>query len=406
MDELAIVEQIEKSLDQGIGQGIFPGGAVLLQRDRMSEIAVYRGKTGIGEQEPLVTEQTLYDLASLTKVVVTLPLILLSVQKGKLSLTDSVVTHLPQLGEGHEGSEKEKIKIIHLLTHTSGLPAWRPFFVKGSGKREYLHMIAEEQMIYKPGEQVVYSDLGFMLLGFILEEVWQTELSELAKQWIFEPSGMKYTGYLPLEQPALRELAIAPTEEGNPFERNMAEQYIWQLEAVEDPRAAEWRRTLEHFAWRQEVIRGHVHDCNAYHGLEGVSGHAGLFSTLTDVARYMRIWTDKDAPVRIDPLLLSFAVRAQTGAVAPRRAVGWEASTTGGTLEQVAHGCTGGDLLSEQAFGHTGFTGTSIWSDPVRGATLITLTNRVHPIVHTSMNTWRRTHHNQIFSGIKPVGTS
>lgn len=406
MDELAIVEQIEKSLDLGISQGIFPGGAVWLLRQNKPAITVCRGKAGSGEQEPLVTEQTLYDLASLTKVVVTLPLILLSVQHGKLSLTDSVVTHLPQLGEGHGGAEKEKIKIIHLLTHSSGLPAWRPFFLKGSGKRDYLRMIAEEQMIYKPGEQVVYSDLGFMLLGFILEEIWQTELSALAKQWVFEPSGMTHTGYLPQSQPVLRDCLIAPAEEGTPFERNMAEQYIWQLEAAEDPRAAGWRAACEGFAWRQDVIRGQVHDCNAYHGLEGVSGHAGLFSTLTDVARYMRIWTSEDAPVRIDPLLLSFAARAQTGSAVPRRAVGWEASATGGSLDQIAHGCTGGDLLSEKAFGHTGFTGTSIWSDPLRGATLITLTNRVHPIVHTAMNAWRRAHHNQIFSSIKPVGTS
>lgn len=406
MDKNAITLQIEKSLDRGIDQKIFPGGAVLLQRKGMSDITVYRGRTGYATDDEPITSDTLYDLASLTKVVVTLPLILLSVQHGKLSLTDSVVTHLPEFGEGPGKSEKEQIKIIHLLTHSSGLPAWRPFFIKGHGKREYLHYIADESLIYKPGENVVYSDLGFMLLGFVLEEIWGEELDALAKRLIFRPSGMTRTTYLPLEQASLKECVIAPAEEGSPFEWNMAKQFLMQLDAVQDPRAEEWRAALDAFSWRKGVIRGHVHDCNAYHGMGGVSGHAGLFSSLEDLSHYMRIWTSADAPVRMDPILRAFAIRAQTGQSVPRRAVGWEASAPGGELAQIAHGCTGGDLLSEQAFGHSGFTGTSIWSDPVRGATLITLTNRVHPVVNTNMNAWRRSHHNVVFGTIQPVGTS
>lgn len=403
MEQTALIEKMKNSLDDGIAQGIFPGGAVCLLQNGQPALSVARGKTGTAADEPSVTANTVYDMASLTKVMVTLPLILLSVQHGKLSLTDPVAHHLPELREGADKLGKEKIKVIHLLTHSAGLPAWRPYFLRGSGQREYLRLIAEETMLGQPGEQVVYSDVGFMLLGFLLERIWQEELPSLARRLLFQPSGMHHTGYLPLQQPAWKECVIAPTEEGNPYERDMVEHYILQREAVEDPRVAEWKEALESFSWREGIIRGSVHDCNAHHGLGGVSGHAGLFSTLNDVARYMAIWTTADAPVRIDPLLRSFSTRALTDPHAPRRAAGWEAAAAGGGLKQIAHGCTGGDLLSDRAFGHTGFTGTSIWSDPVRGATLITLTNRVHPVVNTQMNTWRRAHHNRLFSAIPPV---
>mgnify|MGYP001177952167 CR=1 FL=1 len=403
MDRIALMEKMRNSLDAGIKQGIFPGGAVCLLREGEEAITLARGKTGTASAEPLAAADTLYDMASLTKVMVTLPLVLLSVQDGRLSLSDPVVDYLPELGEGTDKSTKEKIKVIHLLTHSSGLAAWRPYFLRGSGQAEYVRLIADEPMLGQPGEAVVYSDLGFMLLGFLLERVWQEELPSLAKRLVFDPSGMHHTGYLPLQQPAWKECTIAPTEEGNRYEQNMALQYIVQLEATGDPRAAEWKDMLDNFGWRQGVIRGTVHDCNAYYGLQGVSGHAGLFSTLDDAARYMAIWTTADAPVRIDPILRAFSTRAQTDLLAPRRAVGWEASAPGGGLKQAAYGCTGGDLLSDCAFGHSGFTGTSIWSDPMRRATLITLTNRVHPVVSTQMNRWRRAHHNQLFSAIPPM---
>lgn len=405
MDQIALMEKMQNSLDAGIAKGIFPGGVACLMQGGNTTVTAARGRIGTADGEPLAAAGTLYDMASLTKVMVTLPLVLLSVQSGKLSLSESVIDYLPELGEGPDKSFKEKIKVIHLLTHSSGLPAWRPYFLRASSREEYMRFIAAELLIGQPGEQVVYSDLGFMLLGFLLERVWEEELPSLAKRLLFLPSGMHQTGYAPLQELACQERCIAPTEEGNRFEYDMARQYVIQLEVAGDPRAAVWKEALESFAWRQEVIRGDVHDCNAYYGLQGASGHAGLFSTLEDTARYMAIWTTADAPVRIDPLLRAFSTRSLTDPHAPRRAAGWEASATGGNLKQAAHGCTGGDAISELAFGHTGFTGTSIWSDPMRGATLITLTNRVHPVVSTEMNRWRRGHHNQLFSAIPPVGT-
>jgi CubicO group peptidase (beta-lactamase class C family) len=402
MDEQEILNRMENSLARGIEQGIFPGAVASLMRKGGPVVTAIQGNAGTGSYAVPVNEYTQYDMASLTKVMVTLPLVLLSVQQGKLSLTDDVALYLPELGEGADREGKLAIKVVHLLTHTSGLPAWRPFFLMGKGKKEYLRLIAGERMIGTPGKQVVYSDPGFMLLGFLLERIWDEDLDALAKRMIFQPSGMIHTCYLLQKEPYLQVGAIAPTENGNLFEQNMAQQYLSELEPADHPKVT----GQASFEWRQGIICGTVHDCNAHYGLDGVSGHAGLFSTLTDVERYMEIWTSDEAPVRIDPLLRAMSTRSLTNPHLQRRGLGWIVSAAGGALDQIAAGCSGGDLLSDRAFGHTGFTGTSIWSDPVRGATLITLTNRVHPTASPHIGSWRIAHHNHIFSGIKPVSVS
>ncbi|MGG1658150.1 serine hydrolase domain-containing protein [Brevibacillus sp. NRS-1366] len=406
MNTEQIREKIERSLEAGMDQGIFPGGAVSMLRNGEPALTVCKGMTGLGPEATPVDIYTLYDMASLTKVMVTLPLVLISVQEGKLSLTDAITTYLPELAEGEDKESKAKIKVIHLLTHTSGLPAWRPFFLLANSKSKYLRQIAHEPMVDSPGREVIYSDLGFMLLGFLLERIWDEELDVLAKRLIFEPSGMIHSSYLPLAQAHLRELNIAPTEKGNSFEGNMAVHYLAELSAGRPQYAKEWQQKLGTYTWRKDVICGTVHDCNAYYGLGGVSGHAGLFSTLADVQRYMQIWTSDDAPVRIDAVLRAHSTRSLTDPSVHRRGLGWIISSSGGSLAQVAAGCSGGDVVSGRAFGHTGFTGTSIWSDPAREVTVITLTNRVHPEVSPLIGSWRMSHHNQLFSGVGPVGTS
>ncbi|MGG4444347.1 serine hydrolase domain-containing protein [Brevibacillus fortis] len=406
MNVQQIRETMESSLTQGIRQGIFPGGAVSLLRNGSSAVTVCMGKTSYGHDGRPVHSQTLYDMASLTKVMVALPLILISVQEGKLSLTDSVTNYLPELASAHDQERKGQIKIIHLLTHTSGLPAWRPYFLLGKNREEYLRLIANESMLDAPGRNIVYSDLGFMLLGFLLEHIWDEELDALAKRLIFQPSGMIHTSYLPLEQTSLQGLDIAATEKGNAFEQNMAVTYLSELTEARHPLALEWQQALAGYGWREGVICGTVHDCNANYGLRGVSGHAGLFSTLADTERYMHIWTSGKAPVQLDSTLCALATRSLTDHSIHRRGLGWIISPTGGSLDQLAAGCSGGDLVSEGAFGHTGFTGTSIWSDPARDVTLITLTNRVHPVASPLIGAWRTAHHNRIFSISNPDRTS
>lgn len=406
MNESERKARLEKSVEDGIRSGIFPGAAVSVMRAGSQTLTTVKGRIGQEAGAAAVDEQTLYDLASLTKVMVTLPLVLLSIQVGKLSLADALVTHVPELAAGKDSERKGQIRVAHLLTHTAGLPAWRPYFVIGTGREEYIRLMAEESLIATCGREVVYSDLGFMLLGFVLERIWDEPLDALAARLIFQPSGMASTCYLPLRQKSLPISGIAQTENGNEYERNMAQNYLADLAPFDHPQVAQWREKLADYPWRQGVICGTVHDCNAHYGLEGVSGHAGLFSTVRDVERYMAIWTTADAPVRIDPLLRALSTRSHTDFSAQRRGLGWIASATGGSLEQLAAGCTGGDLASERAFGHTGFTGTSIWSDPVRGMTIITLTNRVHPVPSPLIGAWRIAHHNQLWNGVSKEGRS
>ncbi|UFJ43417.1 beta-lactamase family protein [Brevibacillus humidisoli] len=402
-EKTQLEQRMAQSLERGIAAGVFPGGVCRLIINREETITVARGRTETAGKGVPVEEHTVYDLASLTKVVVTLPLILLSVQAGRLSLTEPVVNYIPELRGGRDHTRKGQMTIYHLLTHTSGLPAWRPYFIPYRGREAYVRAIAEEAMEAAPGQQVVYSDLGFMLLGFLLERIWDESLDQVARRLLFEPLGMRQTSYLPADAWQGRSSTIAPTEEGNLYESHMVADYL-QNESThgESPLYAAVCDRYEGFVWREGVICGTVHDCNAHYGLAGVSGHAGLFSSIGDLDRYMRIWSEPDAAGFLDPMLRDFATRCQSGQLTPMRAVGWEYSATGGTPEQTAAGCSGGDLVSSTAFGHTGFTGTSIWHDPLRRATLITLTNRVHPVVSDQMVKWRKAHHNTVFAGIRP----
>jgi serine-type D-Ala-D-Ala carboxypeptidase len=378
---------METSLYQAIKEKIFPGGiSSFIQTGKGPETAV-AGKLSFHETAAEVTLDTIYDLASLTKVTATLPAILLSIQKGKLLLFDRVEEYIPEFCTGHDQHFKRNITIFHLLTHTSGLPAWRPFFVKCRGTRDYIEAIAKEPLMGRPGKKVVYSDLGFMLLGFILERVWDLELAELTKQLVFQPLSMKNTGYL-------SQGVIAPTENGNEIEKNMALEY---LKANKRPGAFTFmEEELVAVPWRKEAIQGTVHDCNAFYGLNGVSGHAGLFSTICDLQKYMKIWSETDNNF-LDPLLKKLATEAKTGKLAPMRGLGWESASTGGTMEQLIQSCSAGDLVSPAAFGHTGFTGTFMWHDPVRESTLIVLSNRVHPHGNGAIINWRKKQANIVF---------
>jgi serine-type D-Ala-D-Ala carboxypeptidase len=392
-----LMEKMVESMTSGIEGEVFPGGISSVALAGNPPLTVVKGKLTYGTEAADVSIDTLYDLASLTKVTATLPAILLSVQSGKLLLSDCVEEYIPEFCTGNDSQRKRQITIFHLLTHTSGLPAWRPYFVTCNGPEEYIMAISTDPLIGEPGRQVVYSDLGFMLLGFILERIWDMKLEEIAEQLIFHPLGMSSTGYRPTDDPVLKKCSIAPTELGNQHEKNTTLAY---LEEQKQHGAFVFSKELvEKLPWRDEMIVGTVHDGNAFYGLNGVSGHAGLFSTISDLQRYMEIWSAPNNSF-IDPLLREFAANCQTGLLVPRRALGWEAAAAGGTIEQVVHSCSGGDLVSASAFGHTGFTGTSMWHDPVRQSTLIILTNRVHPKVNNAILKWRKKHANLIFAEV------
>jgi len=392
----SINQLLSEKLDQGLRNHLFTGGSIGLFYDQGKSIIVSHGLTSIDNGKP-IDKLTVFDLASLTKVVATLPSILVSIQSGKLSLIDNVTDFIPELGE-----DKKDITIFHLLTHTSGLPAWRPYFINHNGRDAYIQAIANEPLVGRPGEQVIYSDLGFMLLGFVLERIWDETLDKVADELIFKPLDMKFTNYTPLNSTGNAVPSFAATELGNEFEYKMVIDYLAQQEAKQNPDGSLKisKKQIQSLNWRKGHIIGTVHDCNAFYGLNGVSGHAGLFSTIEDIKKYMEIWLEDSG--FINKQLKKMAFSNQTGWLSPRRGLGWEVSANDGSIEQKVKGCTGGDLISNSGFGHTGFTGTSIWRDPERGVTLCILTNRVHPKV-SDLTKWRRQVHNQVFAYVDSV---
>ncbi len=332
-NHLASIDEIVK---KEIEAGNIPGAVVLIARNGM--IAKYQAY-GQAMEVPAQRNMTLdmiFDLASLTKVVVTAPLALLLTERGIWHLNDPITRFLPSIKWG------KNIVIRHLLTHTAGLPPWAALFSLAKNKEEVLELLASERWpiatpICAPGERVIYSDLGYIILGLAIEKITGKDLAQLGAEWLFSPLRMQDTMFNPPVSLASR---IVPTED--------------------DPK-------------RGGVLVGTVHDENAWI-MGGISGHAGLFSTASDLAIYAQMLLNEGWYGSIK-VLSSNSVKLmrslQTEGLNERRGLGWhlQGNTT----------FSAGDLLSEQAFGHTGFTGTSIWIDPQNNLIVVLLTNRVHP---------------------------
>jgi CubicO group peptidase (beta-lactamase class C family) len=291
-----------------------------------------------------VAPDTIWDLASLTKVVVTTTLAMMLVDEGKLDLEARVSGFLP----GFTGGGKERVTLRQLLTHSGGLLWWAPLYKDVQGGAAYLERILATDLAYEPGTKAVYSDLGLILLGDVIERLGGAPLGELARLRVLDPLGMKDTLYLP---PAALLPRIAPTEN--------------------DP-------------WRGRVLRGEVHDENAF-ALGGIAPHAGLFGTAPDLARFAAMLLDEGRGPggRLVSRATVELFTARAGVPLASRALGWDtpANETGERSSTPgAKGYTSaGSLLSPRSFGHTGFTGTSMWMDPERELFVILLTNRVHP---------------------------
>jgi CubicO group peptidase (beta-lactamase class C family) len=270
----------------------------------------------------------LYDLASLTKVVATVPAVMLLVDRGKVQLDRPVRDYLPDF----QGAGKEQVTVRMVLSHTSGLPPWRPFFRQARDAAAMRRMVMEEPLRWTPGRQVEYSDLNGMLMGWIVEAASGEPLDRFAHDQVFAPAGMSQTLYRP-------------------------------------PRAA-WRRAAPVGVWRGTPVAGQVHDQNAAR-LGGVSGHAGLFSTGADLARYAQVLLRGGRTPACSVLIRSGTVALFTQPAAAGRGLGWEMRDTTTTDNT-------GTRLSVRAYGHTGFTGTSLWIDPARDLFVILLTNRVY----------------------------
>jgi CubicO group peptidase (beta-lactamase class C family) len=338
MTASAALAPVRQLLEDGVGRA-YPGAvlSVLFRGD-----VVLRCAVGLAARTPVprpALPTTIYDLASLTKVVATTPLILQAAAEGRLTLDDPLPRHLSE-------SPHASITVRHLLAHTSGLPAWIPFYLESRGRNEILARAATTPLVAAPGAQVLYSDLGFMLLGEIAHRTLGAPLDRLASVRVTEPLGMTDTRYLP---PADVRDRIAPTEDGTAIEQAMAG-------------AAGVRHT-----WRKTLIWGEVHDSNA-HAMGGVSGHAGLFGTADDLVAYARLWLGAD-PRRA--VLTPALMREALSPMPPdgSRGLGWALAGPHAWW---------GDALSPRAYGHTGFPGTAIAVDPERALAIVLLTNAVH----------------------------
>ena len=326
----ALRDSVHAVLDRATADSAFPGAYVAV--GNASGILV---EYGVGQLDiadaTRPSAATVWDLASLTKVIGTTSAMLQLVGSRRVALDSPAVQYLPEW----KATGTSRITVRQLMTHSAGLPAWRPFYKESATPNEAFQQLFATSPDTVPGARFLYSDLGFMLLGKLVERVSGQPLGQYDVEHVFAPLGMRDTRYLPPTDWTAR---IAPTEQ--------------------DP-------------WRQRKLRGEVHDENAAR-VGGVSGHAGLFSSGRDLSRFARMYLNGGVldGVRVfDAATVADFTHAQDTTIS-RRALGWETPTGGNSA---------GHRFSSSAFGHTGFTGTSLWMDPKQGVFVLLLTNRVNP---------------------------
>jgi CubicO group peptidase (beta-lactamase class C family) len=356
-------EKISSMLAERIAAGDFPSAVyVVAERGRVA-LADALGDAVREPEQRAANLDTLYDLASLTKPLVTGLLTARRIERGEVKLDERVAHYLPEFG----AADKRAITVRQLLTHTSGLPAWRPLYITAGGERERaLSAIADEPLESAPGAHVRYSDLGFITLGFLIERLTGARLSRLARREIFEPLALRRTFFNP--DPAARDRAAA-CETGNAYERQMCAE----------------TGAGEYVGWREALIWGEVHDGNA-HFLGGAAGHAGLFSTARETLRLASQFIARQTQLLAPETCALFRTNMTEG-LEEARSVAWQLAATADS--------TAGTRLPPDSFGHTGFTGTSCWTDPSRERAFILLTNRTHarPLPFVNINSVRRRFH-------------
>jgi len=316
-------------LDSAVASGAAPGAVLAVSLEGRH---LYHATGRLGVDDPARPDSTtIYDLASLTKVIALTTMAQLLVEEGTLELDVPVSRYLPAFS----GGGRDSVTLRHLLTHSSGLPAWRPLHLQSATRAEAFALADTTALEAPPGARFAYSDLGAIVMTQVVERSTGLRLDTLVRQRLIEPLQLQDTGFLPDPSWASR---IAPTEN--------------------DP-------------WRGRTLRGEVHDENASR-LDGVSGHAGLFAS----ARDMLVVADWLIPrwrgargLTAERWSREFT-RRQDLPPGSSRALGWDTPSNGSSA---------GTRLGQESFGHTGFTGTSIWIDPARGLAIILLSNRVHP---------------------------
>jgi len=378
-------EQIDALLAGRIAAGDFPSAVYLVaERGRVR----FSGALGDAVREParhVASVETIYDLASLTKPLVTGLLSARRFERGELELERAVSAYLPEFARGALAG----VTVRHLLTHTSGLPAWRPLRISTGNRRErVLETIAAAGLEYETGTRVVYSDLGFIALGLLLERICGAGLDELAAREIFRPLKLERTFFNP-ERAFLTELAACELA-GNAYERGMCEAggYVETGGHAETGGAGG--------AWREELIWGEVHDGNAYF-LGGAAGHAGLFSNARETLRLAEQFIAARTEL-LTPETCTLFRTDLTPNLNEARSFAWQLAATTDS--------TAGGALPPDSFGHLGFTGTSCWVDAARERVFILLTNRTHTrtLPFVNINGVRRKFHTLAVAALERDG--
>ncbi len=329
------MKRVTAKMREGVASGVFPSAVLRIER---------HGEVLLDEAFGKANRDTIFDIASLTKPIVSAAFSLME-ERGELSIDDPVSRWFSEF----TSARKQDVTLRHLLSHCSGLPDWKPYFreilpdaaaATGESRRELVRRVAQEPLIYRPGGKGLYSDLGYILLGEVLERILSERLDRLLSRLILEPLKMGRTGFSP------KSGEIAPAEI---------------------------------CPWRGRELSGEVSDENAW-VMGGVAGHAGLFSTTADYALFAHeVLAARKGEGRVLPhALLEYTKRMTTG-IPSTWALGWDTPSRF-VLPGSYTSCGSG--FSIQSFGHLGFTGGSIWIDPSEEAgelIVLLFTNRVHP---------------------------
>jgi CubicO group peptidase (beta-lactamase class C family) len=336
---------VDAAVREGIRQGIYPGAVVVIGRRDSVLYARGYGHFTWKPTSPLTTpDSTVWDIASITKVVGTTSAAMRLIDAGRLSLDAPVERYLPRFSEGLKG----RVTVRMLLDHTSGLRSYAPLFKQSRTRDGAIDLLYAEPLVRSPGATPLYSDLNAMILGLVVESASGMPLDRFVTREVFEPLDMAQTSYVPT--------------------------------------ASVRRRTVPTALWRGHPIQGQVNDPNAA-ALKGVAGHAGIFSTGMDLARYAQAWLANGVGPKgqwVRPATIRRFL--ERGSNSGPRLLGWDTAEHGGKEPSVF-----GTLISDAGYGHTGFTGTAIWIDPARDLFLVFLTNRTFdPRPRNSQHALRR----------------
>lgn len=346
---------VQSALDRAVAEGVFPGAVLAVRCGGKPVVCFSAGRLSTFPPGPPVTPSVTYDLASLTKPLATVTGLAILIQNDRCRLDDRVADHLPECADTPIGSAT----LRHLLTHASGLPGWRGYYERlhGNGrvpssneeraaaKQSMLNFIRSEALVYERGTRSLYSDLGFMLLGFIIEHRSGQSLNAFFHDHILASLGGVNLGFVFQER--LHE-----------FLERVAEQGGGVAPTEFDP-------------WRGRLLRGEVHDENAA-ALGGEAGHAGLFGTVAAVLAITGMWMQAyhGRTSLLNQDLVREFTRRQNHVDSSSWALGWDTPSVPSSA---------GRYFSARSFGHLGYTGTSIWIDPERELEVVLLSNRVHP---------------------------